>query len=48
MGWGDKVGKLAQGYFADVVGLDGDPRKDITRVEQKHVTLVIKGGKKVK
>jgi imidazolonepropionase-like amidohydrolase len=48
MGWGDRVGKLAPGYFADVVGLDGDPRKDITRVEAKHVTLVIKGGKKIK
>lgn len=48
MGWGDKVGKLATGYYADVVGLDGDPRKDITRVQAKHVTLVVKGGKKVR
>ena len=48
MGWGDKVGKLAPGHYADVVGLDGDPRKDITRVEAQHVTLVVKGGKKVK
>ena len=48
LGWGDKVGKLAPGYYADVVGFDGDPRKDITRVEAKHVTFVIKGGMKVK
>ena len=48
MGWGDRVGKLAKGYYADVVGFDGDPHKDITRVEARHVTLVIKGGKKVR
>jgi imidazolonepropionase-like amidohydrolase len=47
MGWGDRVGKLAPGYFADVVGFDGDPRTDITRVKSGHVTLVVKGGKAI-
>jgi imidazolonepropionase-like amidohydrolase len=48
MGWQDRVGRLAPGSYADVVGLDGDPRKDITRATAAHVKLVVQGGKRIK
>jgi imidazolonepropionase-like amidohydrolase len=48
MGWGDRVGSLRKGYYADVVALDGDPRKDITFVEVRHVRFVLSGGQVVK
>ena len=42
MGWGDRVGTLAAGRYADVIGVDADPRKDITRM--REVRFVMKGG----
>ncbi len=45
MGWGDRVGSLAPGRFADLVAVDGDPLSDITRLERPVV--VMKGGRLV-
>jgi imidazolonepropionase-like amidohydrolase len=44
MGWGDRVGTLAPGRFADVLAVNGDPRRDPSRLERDHVRLVVKGG----
>ena len=38
----DQIGSLARGMQADVIGLDGDPTKDITAV--RRVRFVMKGG----
>ncbi|MCA1815591.1 MAG: amidohydrolase family protein [Acidobacteria bacterium] len=38
----DRLGTIAPGYEADVIALDGDPRKDITAV--RRVAFVMKGG----
>lgn len=46
MGWDDRVGTLAPGMYADVVGVAGNPLDDITLLED--VQLVIKGGDIVK
>ena len=40
---GDKIGTLAPGMEADIVGVDGDPLKDITAL--RRVVFVMKGGK---
>ena len=42
LGWGDRVGTLAPGRFADVVAVDGDPLADLTVLERPVV--VLKGG----
>lgn len=42
MGWGDRVGRIAPGWFGDIIAVRGDPLADITRLEQ--VEVVIKGG----
>jgi imidazolonepropionase-like amidohydrolase len=39
---GERIGSIAAGYEADIIGLDGDPLKDITAV--RRVTFVMKGG----
>jgi imidazolonepropionase-like amidohydrolase len=46
MGWGDRVGTLEPGKFADVIGVSGDPLADIQQPEQ--VTFVMKDGKVIK
>jgi len=38
----DQIGSLAPGLQADIIALDGDPRKDITAV--RRVVFVMKGG----
>ncbi|HEX7631957.1 MAG TPA: amidohydrolase family protein [Lacunisphaera sp.] len=43
LGWKDKVGQLAPGYYADLVAVTGDPLSDVTVLE--HVGFVMKGGK---
>jgi imidazolonepropionase-like amidohydrolase len=48
MGWGDRVGSLAPGRYADVLVLDGDPRADIMRVLPGHIRMVVKGGRVVR
>jgi imidazolonepropionase-like amidohydrolase len=42
MGWGGHMGRLAAGYFGDLVAVRGDPLADITVLE--HVDAVIRGG----
>jgi imidazolonepropionase-like amidohydrolase len=42
MGWSDRVGSLAQGRFADLVAVAGDPLADVTELERPIV--VAKGG----
>jgi imidazolonepropionase-like amidohydrolase len=42
LGWSDKVGQIAPGFYADVIAVNGDPLKDITELER--VRFVMKGG----
>ncbi len=42
IGWGDRVGSIEKGMFADIVGVSGDPSKDVTELER--VKFVMKGG----
>lgn len=42
IGMGDRLGKLAPGYEADIIALDGDPLKDLTAV--RRVVFVMRGG----
>jgi imidazolonepropionase-like amidohydrolase len=44
--WAKDVGTLEVGKFADIIGVAGDPLKDITEVER--VKFVMKGGVVVK
>jgi imidazolonepropionase-like amidohydrolase len=46
MGWGDKVGALEPGRYADVIAVEADPLTDITQLQ--HVEWVMKGGVIVK
>ena len=46
VGWSGKVGTLEPGAWADIVGVDGDPVKDVTTLER--VKFVMKGGEVVK
>jgi imidazolonepropionase-like amidohydrolase len=42
MGWSDRVGRLAPGYYADIIAVDGDPIVDITLMQA--VAFVMKDG----
>jgi imidazolonepropionase-like amidohydrolase len=42
LGWQGRIGELKTGYFADVVGVDGDPGRDVTALQR--VTFVMKDG----
>jgi imidazolonepropionase-like amidohydrolase len=42
LGWGDKVGTIEAGKWADIVAVSGDPLKDITELE--NLKFVMKGG----
>jgi imidazolonepropionase-like amidohydrolase len=43
LGWGDRVGTLEAGKWADLIAVDGDPLEDVRRLEV--VKFVMKGGK---
>jgi imidazolonepropionase-like amidohydrolase len=42
LGWSDKVGRLAAGYYADLIAVDVDPLADASELER--VRWVMKGG----
>ena len=42
IGWGDRVGTIEPGRFADLIAVAGDPLADITELER--VVFVMKGG----
>jgi imidazolonepropionase-like amidohydrolase len=42
MGWGDRVGSIVPGRFADLVAVDGDPLEDVATLERP--SFVMKGG----
>ncbi|MGD0097907.1 MAG: amidohydrolase family protein [Terracidiphilus sp.] len=42
LGWGDQIGNLKPGYYADIVAVPGNPLDDITVLE--HVSFVMKNG----
>ena len=45
----DKLGTLGPGKLADVIAVQGDPRTDVTVLDDpSRVVLVIKGGEVVK
>jgi imidazolonepropionase-like amidohydrolase len=46
LGWGDKIGVVEAGKWADVIAVDGDPLQDVTTLER--VKFVMKGGEVVK
>ena len=42
LGWGGKVGRIAPGYYADLIAVDGDPMADVRTLAR--VSFVMKGG----
>ena len=46
LGWPDKIGRLAPGFYADLIAVRGDPLADVTVLE--HVDFVMKGGRVMK
>lgn len=46
MGWGDRIGAVEPGKFADLIAVSGDPLEDIA--ELTRVRWVMKGGEVVK
>jgi imidazolonepropionase-like amidohydrolase len=42
IGWGDRVGSIEKGKYADFVGVAGNPAADVTELER--VKFVMKGG----
>jgi imidazolonepropionase-like amidohydrolase len=42
----DRIGRVAEGYLADLIAVDGNPLDDISVLErpERALQLVIKGG----
>jgi imidazolonepropionase-like amidohydrolase len=46
LGWGDEIGQLKPGFYADIVAVPGNPLDDISVCE--HVSFVMKNGEVVR
>jgi imidazolonepropionase-like amidohydrolase len=46
MGWQNQIGSVEKGKFADIVGVAGDPLKDITELERMR--FVMEGGQVIR
>src|ERR1700726_2545690 len=46
IGWGDRVGSIEKGKYADFVAVSGNPATDVTELER--VKFVMKGGRVVR
>jgi imidazolonepropionase-like amidohydrolase len=46
IGWGDRVGSIEKGKFADIIAVSGNPANDVTELER--VKFVMKGGQVVR
>ena len=46
IGWGDRVGSIEKGKYADLIAVSGNPAVDVTEMER--VKFVIKGGQVVR
>ena len=46
LGWGDRVGSIEKGKYADFIGVSGNPANDVTELER--VKFVMKGGQIVR
>jgi imidazolonepropionase-like amidohydrolase len=46
IGWGDRLGSIEKGKYADFVGVSGNPANDVTELER--VKFVMKGGQTVR
>ena len=46
IGWGDRVGSVEKGKYADLVAVSGNPANDVTELER--IKFVMKGGQVVR
>jgi imidazolonepropionase-like amidohydrolase len=46
LGWGDRIGSIEKGKYADFVGVSGNPANDVTELER--IKFVMKGGQVVR
>lgn len=48
MGWGDRMGQVREGFWADLILVDGDPLQDVRVLQDvSKIVLVVKGGQVV-